>query len=1009
MPRNHNAGPSTLRNRNRVTNKTRLKVITESIDADPIVLDEDEEKARVVSTAGVDAEDANEHHLQAVLSAAATRHQSSARSTRGTLEKEKPAPVAYIPTPDSTGLVDNYEELYPPERWKDPATYVKFSDTVEESTLFALADGFIYYMDERDKEWLDRNNAEAGGEGTSAQGALSGTSTRSGRASKAKGKDPDVAQAVAMSEDEFELVMAIFEKVTHEKTEFLHHGLEQGTPFPPFTDYQDTFAEELKPSMFALYTVPDWVPTPAHLSRLARAIYPHWQERRMERGGHPIIPVVNLDEMDTMNESYICFRRREIKAVRKTRAQQATYSDKMMRLQTELTQAFDIASAVLRREQLRREACIHSNAVWNRRCDLVDLKRKFPSLGTKEDEELFHDKERVAKKPKPENARIPLRLRTRDNGDMLSPVAHEAAIKPKERQAHIQQLVDQDLARRKEKDQKWEDHTDNPYQPPPQPYPCKLFKYITSSRSASQSSASSDATIKPLARPPRAGRLRFGRGGRIHLDRRSYSKESSDSSGSSSSSSDSDDAEEQDHKRRLAERWRYDADDVPMVGPDGPEEKDRVLVDDYDSKYLVHHMTLLTEQDLGSLMTDPTLVVTLSDGRQQTITPFRPGSQGLYGRSMPPAPRQLTAPMTPARPIQSLQSSSSGISISQAGTPVSVATQLKPMAPPTIPHMRISSNGGIRVPGLPAINMQAPLASPPAASAMAQTNGNHDVSGHADVTEQPAKSPALQSPRGQQQGSPERQATDASTAATTSPMRAKAQPPQAITMPTVPNGYHIPNVNAYSATMPNATYMHANNRSNGLTLQQMQTMKSAYASMSPPPDNSMQANTANVQLRTPGSYLGHVHQNGHPNYAQLANARHMQQWAAAAVAQQQRPPSANMAENNGADGMPPPAMSPPLPAMPVRTPSANGMRTPMSRGMAVPGVAHAMGQPQGRASPANPHMARIATPLTPSPHLLNTSLAATQPQGSPTRSPQPPMASPSMQARQAVGSSGAGY
>ena len=59
MARNQHAGPSTLRNRNRVTNKTRLKVIKEAIDADPIVLDEDEEKARVVSTAGVDAEDAN--------------------------------------------------------------------------------------------------------------------------------------------------------------------------------------------------------------------------------------------------------------------------------------------------------------------------------------------------------------------------------------------------------------------------------------------------------------------------------------------------------------------------------------------------------------------------------------------------------------------------------------------------------------------------------------------------------------------------------------------------------------------------------------------------------------------------------------------------------------------------------------------------------------------------------------------------------------------------------------
>ena len=70
MPRNHNAGPSTLRNRNRVTNKTRLKVIKEAIDADPIVLDEDEEKARVVSTAGVDAEDANVSSFPTFLDAA---------------------------------------------------------------------------------------------------------------------------------------------------------------------------------------------------------------------------------------------------------------------------------------------------------------------------------------------------------------------------------------------------------------------------------------------------------------------------------------------------------------------------------------------------------------------------------------------------------------------------------------------------------------------------------------------------------------------------------------------------------------------------------------------------------------------------------------------------------------------------------------------------------------------------------------------------------------------------
>lgn len=157
--------------------------------------------------------------MQAVLSAAATRHQASARSTRGS-EKEAPAPAAYIPTPDSTGKVENYEELYLPGRWKDPVTYVKSSDTIEESVSCSLANGFVYYMDERDKEWLDKNNEEARGEGTSAQGAMS--NTRASRNTK-KGKEPEGNHTVAISEDEFELVMAIFEKITHEKTEFLHH------------------------------------------------------------------------------------------------------------------------------------------------------------------------------------------------------------------------------------------------------------------------------------------------------------------------------------------------------------------------------------------------------------------------------------------------------------------------------------------------------------------------------------------------------------------------------------------------------------------------------------------------------------------------------------------------------------------------------------------------------------------------------------------------------------------
>ena len=157
--------------------------------------------------------------MQEVLSAA-HRNQGNERFTRG--KSTATAQPAVIPTPDSTGVVRNYDELYLSNKWKDPATYAVTSATVEENIINGLGNGFTYYMDERDKEWLVKNNEEARGEGTSAQGAVSGTRSSS-RSAKVKGKEPEASQLVFISEDEFELVMGVFEKVTHERTEYLHH------------------------------------------------------------------------------------------------------------------------------------------------------------------------------------------------------------------------------------------------------------------------------------------------------------------------------------------------------------------------------------------------------------------------------------------------------------------------------------------------------------------------------------------------------------------------------------------------------------------------------------------------------------------------------------------------------------------------------------------------------------------------------------------------------------------
>jgi enhancer of polycomb-like protein len=98
-----------------------------------------------------------------------------------------------------------------------------------------------------------------------------------------------------------------------------------------------------------------------------------------------------------MNESYVCFRRREIKSVRKTRASQASSSDKLLRLQHELQFPLDLAKAVLARENQKKEAAEQTFQVWERRMELVDLKRKFAALGDKADEELLIDKEKPKK------------------------------------------------------------------------------------------------------------------------------------------------------------------------------------------------------------------------------------------------------------------------------------------------------------------------------------------------------------------------------------------------------------------------------------------------------------------------------------------------------------------------------------------------------------------------------------------------------------------------------------
>ena len=56
----------------------------------------------------------------------------------------------------------------------------------------------------------------------------------------------------------------------------------------------------------------------ADLKNLAGIVYPHWKSRREDREGRTVSPYLNFDETND-NDPYVCFRRREVKQIRKTR------------------------------------------------------------------------------------------------------------------------------------------------------------------------------------------------------------------------------------------------------------------------------------------------------------------------------------------------------------------------------------------------------------------------------------------------------------------------------------------------------------------------------------------------------------------------------------------------------------------------------------------------------------------------------------------------------------------
>ncbi|WEW61953.1 Enhancer of polycomb-like protein 1 [Emydomyces testavorans] len=272
---------------------------------------------------GVEKAEESEYHLQAAINAAALGNVSQ---------------KAYIPTPETVASTLQYEKLYP-ATFSQPATYIRFSSTVEDCC------GCPYNMVEEDDVALKIMNQRADA-------------------------------STQCTEDRFEELMSFFEETAHTKQPF---AAVDNPPVVPYEEMEECFDGIIDES----------------LRKFSKAVYEHWRLRRTRLGNCLLQPSLKFESGQDTDDSdpYVCFRRREVRQARKTRGRDAQSAEKLRRLRKELEDARQLVALVRQREIARKEQFIIDKQVFMQRSEVKEMKRK---LGIKDDDEdLINQKVRV--------------------------------------------------------------------------------------------------------------------------------------------------------------------------------------------------------------------------------------------------------------------------------------------------------------------------------------------------------------------------------------------------------------------------------------------------------------------------------------------------------------------------------------------------------------------------------------------------------------------------------------
>lgn len=341
-----------------------------------------------------------------------------------------------------------YDKLYP-KSFSEPATYIRFSSTVEDSI------GAPYCMDDEDVAILAKLNEGKDVSGNSRKDKLN-----------------------HCSEDTFEEVMSFFEDTSQRLQPFANVD---NAPVLSLEDMEQNVEENVS----------------EEARRWMKVIYQHWMQRKDSRA---IMPAIKVRVLDTSSEAddadpYVCFRRREVRQTRKTRGRDAQVVEKLKKLRLELEQARSLVQMVNQREQLNKQQLEMGRKVFEQRGQLKRVKIEKGIEGEKgaDEELLVNQKVRlpllVARcgpqltslqpMPKPKArqstadrpATIKLNAGARPSLDRQTTENEIPSYDDQVREAYatLEQMVEQKKNQHKRWNEHWEDETWHPITPPADP------------------------------------------------------------------------------------------------------------------------------------------------------------------------------------------------------------------------------------------------------------------------------------------------------------------------------------------------------------------------------------------------------------------------------------------------------------------------------------------------------------------------------------------------------------